>query len=355
MRKSFAREMAGGIVKPGFGSLLAILLPLLAMIATPAAARVDKITVHGESLEGNLEHNSADRTVLVLLPPSYDSAAKKRYPVLYFLHGYNSQAEGTVEWTKMEQRQLASMKASGREFIIVAPDSDTLMGGSMYSSSVTTGDFEAFITKDLIGYVDSHYRTLAKRDSRGLFGHSMGGYGTLKMAMKHPELFAAIYALNPCCLSPREISADEGRKYEGLTPEQVAKGDFGIRANYAVASAWSPNPGNPPFYSDLATKGGVVDPLVVAQWSANAPVAMVPQYLPALRSLKAIGMETGLKDFVRPDDEAMHAQLVKFGIAHDWFVHDGDHGSKVSEDLEKIVFPFFEKHLTFPASRTAKK
>jgi S-formylglutathione hydrolase FrmB len=224
----------------------------------------------------------------------------------------------------------------------------------MYSSSVTTGDFEDFIARDLIAYVDSHYRTIARRESRGLFGHSMGGYGTLKIAMKHPQLFAAIYALDPCCLSPRGISAEEGRKYEGLTPDQVAKGDFGVRANYAVASAWSPNPNKPPFYSDLATNNGVVDPLVVAEWSANAPVAMVPQYLPALKSL-AIGMETGAQDFVRTDDEAMHAQLLKFGIAHDWLFHDGDHGNRVSEHLETVVFPFFEKHLVFPAKGTAKK
>jgi hypothetical protein len=44
----------------------------------------------------------------------------------------------------------------------------------------------------------------------------------------------------------------------------------------------------------------------------------------------------------------MHAQFLKYGLKHDWFFHDGDHGSKVSEDLEKIVFPFFVKHLVFP-------
>lgn len=262
---------------------LTILIGLaLALIAAPATAHVDKIIVHGRSLEGNFEHNSADRTVLVLLPPSYDHAAKRRYPVLYFLHGYNSQAEGTVAWTKMEQRQLAAMKATGREFIVVAPDSDTLMGGSMYSNSVTVGDFEDFIAKDLIAYIDSHYRTVARRESRGLFGHSMGGYGTLRIAMKHPELFSAIYALNPCCLLPRKITAEEGRKFEALTPEQVAKGDFMIRANFAVAAAWSPDPGKPPFYADLATRNGEIDPLVVAKWDANAPVAMLAQYIPAM-------------------------------------------------------------------------
>lgn len=319
------------------------------LAAVPALARVEKITVHGRSLESNLEGNSADRTVLVLLPTSYDKAAKRRYPVVYFLHGYNSQAEGTVAWTKMEERHKAAMAATGREFIVVAPDSDTLLHGSMYSDSVTVGNFETFTAKELVRYIDSHYRTIARRDSRGLFGHSMGGYGTLRLGMKHPDVFSAIYAMNPCCLMPRPFTAEEGRKYERLTPETLKKADFGAQTTWAVAVTWSPNPSKPPFYADMATKDGVIDPLVLAKWSANAPVAMVPQYLPALRSMTAIGMDTGDKDFVHTDDEAMHAELLKFGIRHDWELYEGDHGNRVSERLEKVVFPFFAKHLSFPA------
>ena len=317
------------------------------LAASPAAARTEKITVHGKSLEGNLEKNTPDRTVMVLLPPSYDSAKARRYPVVYFLHGYNSQAEGTVAWTKMEDRHKAAMAATGREFIVVAPDSDTLMGGSMYSDSVTSGNFETFTAKEIVAYIDNHYRTIAKRASRGLMGHSMGGYGTLRIAMKHPETYSAIYAMNPCCLAPRDVNAEGAAKLEGLTVEQVAKGDFAIRTTYAVASTWSPNPGKPPFYSDLATKDGKVDTLVLAKWAANAPVALVPQYLPALSSMTAIGIDTGDKDFVNPDDQAMHAELTKFGIKHDWEIYEGDHGNRVSERLESVVFPFFAKHLVF--------
>jgi S-formylglutathione hydrolase FrmB len=329
------------------GSIVAGLIVLAA--AFPAQARVEKITVHGRSLEGNLEGNSADRIVLVLLPPSYDKAPKRRYPAVYFLHGYNSQAEGTVAWTKMEERHNAAMAATGREFIVVAPDNDTLLHGSMYSDSVTVGNFETFNTTELITYIDSHYRTIARRASRGLFGHSMGGYGTLRLGMKHPELYSAIYAMNPCCLQPRSITAEDGRKYEDLTPETLKKADFGAQTSWAVAVTWSPNPNKPPFYADMATNDGVLDPLVIAKWGANAPVAMVPQYVPALRSMTAIGMDTGDKDFVNGDVKAMHAELLEFGIKHDWELYEGDHGNRVSERLEKVVFPFFVKHLAFTA------
>jgi S-formylglutathione hydrolase FrmB len=249
----------------------------------------------------------------------------------------------------MEERHKAAMAATGREFIVVAPDSNTLLKGSMYSDSVTVGNFETFTAKELVAYIDSHYRTIAKRESRGLFGHSMGGYGTLRIGMKHPDVFSAIYAMNPCCLKPRALTAEEGAKYEVLTPEALKNADFGAQTTWAVAVTWSPNPNKPPFYADMGTTNGVIDPLVVAKWSANAPVAMVPQYVPALRSLTAIGIDTGDKDFVNADDKAMHAELLKFGIKHDWELYEGDHGNRVSERLEKVVFPFFAKHLVFPA------
>ena len=83
--------------------------------------------------------------------------------------------------------------------IVVLPDSKPVHNGSMYSSSVTTGDFETFIARDLVTYIDAHYRTVPNRDSRGLVGHSMGGYGG-RIGMKHPEVFGSLYIMSPCCL-----------------------------------------------------------------------------------------------------------------------------------------------------------
>ncbi len=331
------------------GWMAAAFASLALLSAAPATARTEQIAVHGRSIEGNLEGNSADRIVYVLLPPSYDSAKARRYPVVYFLHGYQTKAEQIMAWGPMEKRYQAAMAATKREFIVVVPDSYTVNGGSMYSDSVTVGYFETFTAHDLVAYIDSHYRTIARRESRGLAGHSMGGYGALRLGMKHPEIYSAIYAMDPCCLSPRGITAEEGRKYEGLTPDQVAKGDFGTRGTYAVAAAWSPDPNKPPFFSDLATSNGQIDPLVLAKWAANAPIALVAQYVPALRALTAIGLDTGDKDFVRADDEAMHAELQRFHIPHDWELFEGDHGNRFPERLEKVTFPFFARHLVFSA------
>ena len=80
--------------------------------------------------------------------------------------------------------------------IVVLPDSKTVHNGSMYSSSVTTGDFEGFVAHDLVAYIDAHYRTIANRTSRGLARHSMGGYGAARISMKHPDVFASVYIRN---------------------------------------------------------------------------------------------------------------------------------------------------------------
>ncbi len=122
----------------------------------------------------------------------------------------------------------------------------------MYSNSVTTGNFEGFVAHDLVAYIDRNYRTLAKPAARGLAGHSMGGYGTLKIAMKYPGIFSSIYAMSACCLSSRTANPATDAKLETMTADEIAKADMGAKTTFAAASAWSPDPTHPPFYFDLA-------------------------------------------------------------------------------------------------------
>ncbi|MEN9717802.1 MAG: hypothetical protein RIQ99_680 [Pseudomonadota bacterium] len=312
-----------------------------ALIAAPAWARVEKLVVHSRAVEGNLEGNSPDRTVYVILPPSYDSATKRHYPVLYFLHGFTATADRYMGYVPFE----AALKAAGegsQEMIVVVPDSHTRFGGSMYSNSPTIGNFEDYIASDLVDYVDSHFRTIARREARGLAGHSMGGYGTLKLGMKHPDVFGALYAMNPCCLTPRGPETADP-KFEALTLEQALVGEFNTIGNFAVAAAWSPDPTKPPFYSRLATKDGKPVAFVLAQWAANAPAAMAAQYIAALKAMKGIAIDTGDTDFVQFEAVGMHDELTRLGVAHDYDLYVGDHGNKVPERFGSKVLPFFTK------------
>ena len=232
------------------------------VVAGARPAIVERITIHGTALEGNLEGDAVDRDALVFLPPSYHQNRTRHYPVVYALHGYSIGAE---QWTKeihVPQTIEGAFAKGAREMIVVMPDSKTVHNGSMYSSSVTTGDFENYVARDVVSYIDAHYRTIASRDSRGLVGHSMGGYGASRIGMKHADVFGSLYIMSPCCLSPRGSGGGRGAprgnnaaNEEALaavkTAADSAKLPFGLRAQLASAAAWSPNPKNPPLYLDL--------------------------------------------------------------------------------------------------------
>ena len=173
-----------------------------AVIPDAKPETVEHIKVHGKSLEGNLEGEAVDRDVIVFLPPSYCKDKHRHYPVVYALHGYSIGAEQWTHEIHVPQTIEGAFALGSKEMIVVLPDSKTIYNGSMYSSSQTTGDFENFIAHDLVEYIDAHYRTIPERASRGLVGHSMGGYGASRIGMKHSDVFGALYIMSPCCMSP---------------------------------------------------------------------------------------------------------------------------------------------------------
>jgi enterochelin esterase-like enzyme len=331
---------------------------LLGMLAVPAAAQnitappppipegitVEEIRVHGASLVGNLEGNEVERQVMVVLPPSYASSPNKRYPVVYYLHGFAIDGKNFYNYMRVPEA-VAKNAAEGHEFIVVVPSTLTRMGGSMYSSSVTTGDFRKFIAEDLVGYIDSHYRTIASRGGRGLVGHSMGGYGTWVIGMSYPQVFDSIWAQSACCVSPRTETVESATAMAAVPYDGVDQSGFGMRAGLASAVAWAPNPQNPPFYVDWPIRDGAVDPLVMAKWANNSPLAMVASHLPALRSFDAIGLDVGDRDGLVRDDTLIHEELDKFGVAHEWAVYEGTHTDKIGQRFADVVLPFFAKHL----------
>ena len=325
---------------------------------------MEKIVVHGKSLEGNLEGDTPDRDVVVYLPPSYAKNRSQRYPVVYFLHGYLAYAETYVNamWASDgADKDVAA--GTSKEMIIVFPDSHTIYNGSMYSNSPVTGDWEAFITEDLIHYIDSHYRTIATRESRGLAGHSMGGYGTLRIGMKHPELYAAIYPMSSCCLMNNQFVGRGGppaaKQGDGkaFTPPPQAKGKGkggrggGFDTTSALAAAWSPNPMNPPKFFDLPTQDGKVVPDVAAKWIANSPLAMVDQYWSNLKKYKAFKMDVGLQDGLAASNKEMDESLTRLGVTHTYETYEGDHTNHVKERWVESVVPFFSQNLSFTGSK----
>ena len=322
-------------------------VPAVVPGAKPVA--VEHIKIHGAALEGNLEKDDVDREALVFLPPSYATDKSRRYPVIYALHGYSI---GADQWSKeihVPQTIEGAFAQGAQEAIVVLPDSKTVHNGSMYSSSPTTGDFENYIARDVVAYMDAHYRTIPKRSSRGLVGHSMGGYGASRIGMKHSDVFGSLYIMSPCCMAARGAGPSNPEMDKALeavkTPEDSAKLSFGLRAQLASAAAWSPNPKNPPLYLDLPSKDGVVQQDVLAKWAANAPLSFVDQYIGNLRQYKAIAIDVGDQDGLRVGAAKLHETLNSYSVANKFEVYSGTHTSAVAVRFQNFVMPFFSKNL----------
>jgi enterochelin esterase-like enzyme len=376
-------------------ALVPVVVLVVTALATPAFAQssapikkgtVEKVSVHGAALQGNLEGDSPDRDVYIYLPPSYASNRSQRYPVVYLLHGYGLTAERWMMFTNLAAAADKDIAAGTmKEMILVNPDAFTKYSGSMYAASVTTGDWEAYIAEDLVGYVDSHYRTIANRMSRGLGGHSMGGYGTIRIGMKRPDVFSSLYIMSACCLmnqpfpqqgrgagargaegargagarsgpAPSEApdsARAESRGARGAAPEGARGAGRGGRGGgfgnvqAALAAAFSPNPKNPPDFFDNPTKDGEPQPLVIAKWAASSPLAMLDQYVTNLKKYHAITGEVGLQDGLAAANKQMDQILTDFGVTHTFETYEGDHTNRVVERIEQKVLPFFSTQLAF--------
>lgn len=120
----------------------------------------------------------------VVLPRGYGlvTSRRKRYPVLYLLHGWGGDYSSWIKNTSLARY------AADHELIIVTPEGDN--GWYVNSATVPLAKYESYILEELIGNVDSRYRTIADRRGRGVAGYSMGGYGALKFGLEYPDKFS---------------------------------------------------------------------------------------------------------------------------------------------------------------------
>lgn len=336
-------------------NILFILLLFLGITVVQAQKGTkERIKVHSSALEGNLIGDPADRDVTVYLPPSYQTNPNRHFPVLYMLHGFtdnDSQWFGWEDhWINLQnviEQSLAS--GASKEMIVVMPNAFNTFKGSMYASSETIGDWETFVTKELVNYIDSNYRTISNKNSRGLAGHSMGGYGTLRLGMKYPEVYTAIYALSPCCMDGGAVTNPEMiSKLEKFTPDQLQDASFFEIAALATSAAFAPNPQNPPFYLDLPAKDGSPRQEIINKIIANRTLNTIDQYIPNLKKLKAIGMDAGTEDRgISEATKKLHGILDAYQVNHFYESYEGDHINRIAERIETKALPFFSENLVF--------
>ena len=144
------------------------------------------------TLTENLIGEDGKKVIRVYLPPSYDFT-EKRYPVIYVLHGFRGDSSSLTRKMRSAMDRMI-LGEEIQEVIAVFVDGSNRFGGSQYLSSPTIGDYETYIRRDLVNFIDRQYRTISHRDSRGITGFSMGAYGSMHLSLKYPEVFSVAVA-----------------------------------------------------------------------------------------------------------------------------------------------------------------
>jgi S-formylglutathione hydrolase FrmB len=343
-------------------ALILFLLTTLRLAAqpTPPAGRVVVTYLNSKLLRGNLAGENPRRRVSVYLPAGYEASPQRRYPVLYYLHGFTW--SDSLIFNKDGMKELLDQAiANGqiRPFIMVVPNEQTRFGGSWYANSATNGPWADFTARELVQFVDKNYRTLARPGSRGLAGHSMGGGGTLRLALTYPGTWAAAYALSPALAGPHPSYLPGA----GLTQVVRTTSLVEVQRSYtglltvALSRAFSPNPKAQPFGADLP--GSLqADSLahrdaVLARWAEASPTYLLPTHLASLRQLRGLAFDWGAQDEVRhipPACRVFSQWLSTFGIPHTAQEYEGTHSSRIMGHTGRMyqqVLPFFNKHLDF--------
>ncbi|MES2518605.1 MAG: alpha/beta hydrolase-fold protein [Bacteroidota bacterium] len=337
---------------------LILLITLYLSLSTQITAQTGKVVsfvLNSKALQ-NTGGEDPNRKVSVYLPPNYD-ASSQRYPVIYYLHGFMGKDNIVDNMKSILDAGISKQKI--RPFIFVQADQYTLFEGSFYSNSSLTGNWDEFESKELVEYMDKNFRTLANRESRGIAGHSMGGYGAFKIGMLHPEVFSSIYALSPGLLAMVKEFGPNSNSYKEVqnvkTVEELKK-TYYPKVLVAVGRAWSPNPNKPPFFCDFpfSYEGDkmIVNQAILEKWEANMPVYMVDKYADNLRKMTAIKLDWGRNDSPRfPVQIGMLSQrLENLGINHFSEEYIGDHGNKIWTTDGRVLndlLPFFNDYLKF--------
>lgn len=266
-----------------------------------------------EILKNNPLGDKYIRDVIVYLPPDYDE--NKTYPSVYVLTGFTGRGRMLLNdsaFTPNFAERMDKLISSGkiRPMIAVMPDCFTHYGGSQYINSSATGDYEDYLIKEIVPFVDENFRTIKDTNSRAVMGKSSGGYGALIMAMRHADVFGLACSTSGDCYfdycylsdifkAVRAMKGNPKKIIEKFWNEDAKKekDDFAALNIIGMSACYSPNPEselgfNLPF--DLET--GELREDVLQKWREHDPVFLVEKHAENLKSLKLLYIDAGTRD-----------------------------------------------------------
>ncbi|WP_026422058.1 alpha/beta hydrolase [Actinokineospora inagensis] len=313
------------------------------------AGTLNRHTIDSVLLRDNHLGDPRERPLWVYTPPGYDGS-DERYPAVYVLQGYTGHL---AMWGNRMPFRRPFIETADAVFaggapgcVVVFVDAWTKFGGSQFVDSTGTGAYHSYLCDEVVPWVDAHYRTFERRESRAVSGKSSGGYGAMITPMLRPDLFGALashagdslYEL--CYIKDFGDAARMLRKYDGdlfrwweefqgriafTKPE-----DETLLMILGVAACFSADEkGTPELPFDPVT--GAVRPEVWQRWLDLDPVRMAPKHAETLRSLEAVWLDAGTRDewFLDLGAEAFRRELAAAGLP-DERVHfelfDAGHG-----------------------------
>jgi len=313
------------------------------------AGRLDEHEFESQALKENALGDPHSRPLWVYVPPGYDDEPERGYPSIYLIQGLGGQLDmwrNRPTFRRNPVELMDGLFASGEAepVLLVWVDAWTSLGGSQFLDSPGTGRYHTYLCEEIVPWVDATYRTLADRDHRGIAGKSSGGYGAMVTPMLRPDLFGGLAthagdALFEVCYqaefrkSARALRDDYDGSFDRFWEDFRSRVPFSKPADYVLLNDWCmaacySTDEDGTVHVPYEPLTGELKPDIWERWLAWDPVRMVPRYAEALRSLKAIYIDSGNKDDAYLDLGAEAFRRALEAIAIDDYVFelfDGTH------------------------------
>jgi enterochelin esterase-like enzyme len=276
-----------------------LLFPVLGLSSRALAqSRVDCGNLNSRVLHHSVRY-------CVMLPPSYATSPTKKFPVLYFLHGLGEDEQALLRSGSWELIEDLWQQRKIGEFVIAAPE-----GGDAFFINSADGRvrYSDFLIFEFLPYIETHFHTVRGRQARGVSGFSMGGYGALRLAFAHPELFGSVSVQSPALITESPTQLDADLRNAGPLAHLLVR-VFG-------------------------------DPINAPHWNENSPFILARQNQAQIKA-EAIYLNCGQQDeygFAKGATQ-LHQQLRAEGIRHEFHLYPGGHSasyffSHIDETME---------------------
>lgn len=325
------------------------------------------------SLGQTVFEDYTNKTIVVYTPEGYTDSTN-RYPVVYYLAGFNGSGKDSANWVELEIRMNRAIESGSiPPMIVVMSDARNRLGGAFYVNSPLTGNYEDFIVDDLVNYIDENYRTIPDRSSRGICGHSMGGFGCLHIAMRNPDVFSCVFGANPGLYDTNglvtqhlqdegyiteflnyseEFSSYEGRDYAAQV-KLLENTDGELSFSFAYGAAFCPETNGSPYVIYPYDEDGNLNEEALAAWESGFGNVQneAEEYYENWTSLTAIRVDSGSNDifgWIPEGCRYFYDVMTNEGLTNVILAeYAGDHGTQFPDRFESELMPFFAEHLKF--------